>query len=339
MSNPLSVPTLGKNGGSSSSHQTDEPGPDIDEKMDLEKGALDEHSPNHFPASASGLGFPAGTVGAHTTFEDVEPNSHSRRLQREKTIERTYSVDGRHPPLRVPVAARLTGDFRTMSIQLSDGGLAEARDQKQDHKQALKALSELEWHMLSVDEVLSRLNASATSGLDSDQVKRRLSQYGPNKMSKPPSPWFRKIMGYIFGGFGTLLLGAAIMTMIAWKPLGGAHPPASVLALAIVLFVVNAFSACFNAWQDWSTSRVMASISGMLPSEVTVIRDGARISIPATELVPGDLVHVSLGQKMAADMRTIKLDGELKFDRSVLTGESDAITGSVDKTDDNYLES
>ncbi|CAD6927759.1 unnamed protein product, partial [Tilletia laevis] len=146
-------------------------------------------------------------------------------------------------------------------------------------------------------------------------------------------------MGYIFGGFGTLLLGAAIMTMIAWKPLGGAHPPASVLALAIVLFVVNAFSACFNAWQDWSTSRVMASISGMLPSEVTVIRDGARISIPATELVPGDLVHVSLGQKMAADMRTIKLDGELKFDRSVLTGESDAITGSVDKTDDNYLES
>ncbi|KAE8232786.1 hypothetical protein CF326_g2175 [Tilletia indica] len=334
MSNPLSIPTLGKDGASAPSSQTHDRG--YDEKMDLEKGSIEDHSPPAFP---TGVGFATAPAGAHATFEDVEPNARDRRLQREKTLERTYSVDGRRPPLKVPVSARLTGDFRTMSIQLSEGGLAEARDQKKGQKQALKALSELEWHLLSVNDVLTRLGASASSGLDSDQVKRRLSQYGPNKMSKPPSPWFRKLISYVFGGFGTLLLGSAIMTMVAWKPLANGKPQASVLALAIVLFVVNAISAIFNAWQDWSTSRVMASISGMLPSDVTVIRDGNRVSVPATDLVQGDLVHLSLGQKMAADMRIIKLDGELKFDRSVLTGESDAISGSVDKTDENYLES
>ncbi|KAL9936732.1 hypothetical protein V8E36_004800 [Tilletia maclaganii] len=315
------------------------------EKIDLEKGSLDDSAA---PASRT----PYGTTGAvgfaqspptggglgHATFEEAGTEGRDRRLQRERTLERTYSIDGRRPPPKVPVAARLTGDFRTLSIQLSQGGLAEARDQKKKEKQALKALSELEWHSLSVKEVLSRLSASATTGLDSEQVKRRLALYGPNKMSKPPSPWFRKLVSYVFGGFGTLLLGAAILTIIAWRPLGEPNPQPSVLALAIVLFVVNAFSALFNAWQDWSTSRVMASISGMLPSDVTVIRDGNRVSVPAADLVQGDLVHLSLGQKMAADMRIVQIDGELKFDRSVLTGESDAIAGAIDKTDDNYLE-
>ncbi|KAK0528291.1 hypothetical protein OC834_004105 [Tilletia horrida] len=351
MSNPLAVPTLGIDDAAattttapSSQHTHDRvPTPEDKADTDLEKGSLsDEPTAAALPTSIShanitnAVGFAASAPAAHATFEDA---ARDRRLQREKTLERTYSVDGRRPPLKVPVAARLTGDFRTLSIQLSEGGLADAREHKKGQKKALKAISELEWHSLPVDDVLSRLSASATTGLDSDQVKRRIARYGPNKMSKPPSPWFRKLVSYVFGGFGTLLLGAAILTMIAWKPLGNPNPQPSVLALAVVLFVVNAFSACFNAWQDWSTSRVMASISGMLPSDVTVIRDGSRISVPATDLVQGDLVHLSLGQKMAADMRIIKLDGELKFDRSVLTGESDAIAGHVDQTDANYLES
>ncbi|KAK0542999.1 hypothetical protein OC846_006563, partial [Tilletia horrida] len=329
MSNPLSVPTLEKGELSASSTQSHEPS--SGEDYDIEKGSSIH---DKVASTAPGVGF-AESAGPVTTFDE---SAHDRRLRREKTLERTYSVDGRRPPLKVPVAARLTGDFRTLSIQLSTGGLADDKDKKKSQKQALKAISELDWHSLSIDEVLTRLNASSSSGLDSDQVKRRLARFGPNKMSKPPSPWARKLASYVFGGFGTLLLAAAVLTMIAWKPLGNPNPQPSVLALAVVLFVVNAISATFNAWQDWSTSRVMASISGMLPSDVTVIRDGERISVPAADLVQGDLVALSLGQKMAADMRIVKLDGELKFDRSVLTGESDAISGSIDKTDENYLE-
>ena len=105
------------------------------------------------------------------------------------------------------------------------------------------------------------------------------------------------------------------------KPLGEPNPQASNLALAVVLLVVVLLQALFNAWQDFSTSRVMSSIKDMLPADVVVLRDGSQQSVPAIELVPGDLVHIPLGQKVPADLRLIEVSADLKFDRAVLTGE------------------
>ena len=65
----------------------------------------------------------------------------------------------------------------------------------------------------------------------------------------------------------------------------------------------------------------MASIKDMLPSDVVVLRDGTERTLMAADLVPGDLVRIGLGQKIPADLRFIEVSGDLKFDRSVLTGE------------------
>ena len=65
----------------------------------------------------------------------------------------------------------------------------------------------------------------------------------------------------------------------------------------------------------------MASIKGMLPSAVQVLRDGSQVSVQASDLVTGDLVYVGMGQKVPADLKLIECSGDLKFDRSVLTGE------------------
>jgi sodium/potassium-transporting ATPase subunit alpha len=105
------------------------------------------------------------------------------------------------------------------------------------------------------------------------------------------------------------------------KPLGEPNPQASNLALAVVLLVVIILQAVFNAWQDFSTSRVMSSIKDMIPTDVVVLRDGSQSSLAASELVPGDLVQISLGQKVPADLRLIEVSSDLRFDRSVLTGE------------------
>lgn len=90
--------------------------------------------------------------------------------------------------------------------------------------------------------------------------------------------------------------------------------------------------------QDWSTSRVMASIKGMLPEQCEIIRDNNHIHLPGEEVVPGDLVIVKAGNKLPADMRLIEVSSDVKFDRSVLTGESIPVAGTVDCTDVNYLE-
>jgi sodium/potassium-transporting ATPase subunit alpha len=85
-------------------------------------------------------------------------------------------------------------------------------------------------------------------------------------MTPPKSGLLGKIIGYFFGGFGSILVVAGILVFVSWKPLG--DPPAVAnLALAAVLIAVWLIQAAFNAWQDWSTSRVMASIGTMLPDQ------------------------------------------------------------------------
>jgi sodium/potassium-transporting ATPase subunit alpha len=126
-------------------------------------------------------------------------------------------------------------------------------------------------------------------------------------------------MGYLFGGFGTILLGGGILVFIAWKPLG--DPPAEAnLALALVLIVVWIINAAFNAWQDWSSSRVMASITTMLPDQCIVTRDNNPAYLSALDLVPGDLIQIKQGNKLPADVRLIQTSADAKFDRSILTG-------------------
>ena len=103
--------------------------------------------------------------------------------------------------------------------------------------------------------------------------------------------------------------------------MGEPNPQASNLALAVVLLIVVVVQAVFNAWQDFSTSRVMSSIKNMLPSAVQVLRDGKQVMVQAPDLVTGDIVYISMGQKVPADLRMIEVGGDLKFDRAVLTGE------------------
>lgn len=105
------------------------------------------------------------------------------------------------------------------------------------------------------------------------------------------------------------------------KPLGEPNPQAVNLALALVLLLVLLLQGTFNVWQDFSTNRVMSSIKEMLPAAVTVRRDGTTTQVPARDLVPGDIITISMGDKIPADARLVEVSSDLTFDRSVLTGE------------------
>ncbi|TBU35112.1 sodium-potassium ATPase [Dichomitus squalens] len=233
---------------------------------------------------------------------------------------------------------RFTSEFRTLSIHVETHTSPVDGDAVPMRKNAIKELVALDWHIISVDEALQRLSVSPQTGLDTTQVSRRQQQYGKNAISPPKSNMLRKVLEWVMGGFGSLLLTASVVCFIAWKPLGEPNPQASNLALAVVLLLVLFLQAAFNAWQDFSTSKVMSSIKGMLPSDVLVLRDGSRVKLSASELVNGDLIYIGLGEKVPADLRLIQVSGDLRFDRSILTGESEPIAGRVDMTDKNLLE-
>lgn len=77
-------------------------------------------------------------------------------------------------------------------------------------------IADLKWHTLTIDQVAERLSVALTVGLESTQVDRKVKEHGKNEITPPSKNILKKIFKYIFGGFGPLLLGAAILCFIAW---------------------------------------------------------------------------------------------------------------------------
>jgi hypothetical protein len=78
-------------------------------------------------------------------------------------------------------------------------------------------IATLDWHKISVEETLGRLSVSPKTGLESKQVDRNQKFHGKNVISPPKSNMGRKLLEWILGGFGSLLLAASIVCSIAWS--------------------------------------------------------------------------------------------------------------------------
>jgi sodium/potassium-transporting ATPase subunit alpha len=83
----------------------------------------------------------------------------------------------------------------------------------------------------------------------------------------------------------------------------------------------------------------MQSILDLLPSDAFVLRSGSFVKVPSTDVVAGDIVRISIGNKVPADIRLLSSSGDIRFDRSMITGEAEEVEGAVDATDTNFLES
>ncbi|KAK7523160.1 uncharacterized protein IWZ02DRAFT_433101 [Phyllosticta citriasiana] len=284
--------------------------------------------------------------------EDVEAG-------RRRTIHRRGSMDSTNSGRTMRSMGRREIDpgvalpihFRTLSFNVEQSQSREVpeavkvKNKKRPKEEDAFDYATVDWHKISPNELSLRLSTSLTQGLTTSAAARKLKEYGPNQPSPPPSRWFRKLLSYFFGGFGLILLGASILVFIAWKPLG--DPPAVAnLALAIVLTIVFFVQAGFNFYQvqssratDWSSSRVMSSIKNMLPEDCMLLREGTKQHFAGTDIVPGDVLYLKMGDKLPADVRLVECSPDVRFDRSILTGETVPLRGTVDMTDENFLES
>ncbi|ERT02862.1 hypothetical protein HMPREF1624_01165 [Sporothrix schenckii ATCC 58251] len=312
-------------------------------------------------AGKAGIGGTTGTPatggggagsGGITIVDDRPSNASRPALRRERS---SGSLSIRPHPRRnsIDAAAALPIQYRTLSIDVDEYAQKQSaplkkdkRDKKDRHEKKMVAdLADLHWHTTPAEEVAMQLSTSLKTGLSSDQVTRRLAQYGKNVPSPPPTHRTRQVLGYFFKGFGPVLLVASVLVFIAWKPLGNPNPALANLALAIVLAAIFAIQALFNMWQDWSSARVMSSIQTMLADASLVLRDGSITSVAADQVVPGDVLMIKAGNKLPADVRFVDVSSssssgasDTKFDRSILTGESVPLAATAHSTDDNYLE-
>jgi Ca2+-transporting ATPase len=166
------------------------------------------------------------------------------------------------------------------------------------------------WHNLDISEVLTYLNANR-DGLSQEEAHRRLTQFGPNELAgkKKISPW-----GIFLEQFKNFLIIILLVAVALSAVLGEVSD-------AIVIFVIVLFAAGLGFIQEYRAERAMEALRRMAAPLASVLRNGTEIEIPARELVPGDVILLRTGDRIAADARLVEAIN-LKTDEAPLTGES-----------------
>ncbi|KAI5362254.1 Putative P-type ATPase, HAD superfamily, P-type ATPase, transmembrane domain superfamily [Septoria linicola] len=271
--------------------------------------------------------------------------SHARSRSRDSSMSIRTTRRSIDPSIVLPPQFRILSfgieesKRRSFAKHEAPSKFTKSKSKNKSKKQATQIeLGSIDYHKATPADLLQRYGSSHSTGLSGSAVSQQLKTVGRNIPSPPPSQWFRKTVTYLFGGFGSILFVASVLVFIAWKPLGNPNPAVANLALAIVLALVWLAQAAFSFWQDFSSSRVMASITQMLPEDCIVLRDGEQVRVDGRDVVPGDILKITIGNKLPADARFLEVSSDARFDRSILTGETVPLLGSVDSTDDNYLE-
>ncbi len=169
------------------------------------------------------------------------------------------------------------------------------------------------WHALPLEAVFSELDAAAT-GLDTAEARRRLDHYGPNRLPETPprSPVMR-----LLAQFHNLLIYVLLVAAVIAATMG--HGVDSIVILGVVF--VN---AVIGFVQEGKAEDALRAIRSMLSTQAMVLRNGRHVSVPAEEVVPGDIVLLQSGDKVPADLRLLRVKG-LQIQEAVLTGESVAV--------------
>ncbi|WAC04374.1 MAG: HAD-IC family P-type ATPase [Methanoregula sp.] len=174
----------------------------------------------------------------------------------------------------------------------------------------IQVLKDTAWHALNADEIYALL-ASSPQGLDTHEVRARNQKYGSNTLpsKKPPAPWevvlrqFKSPLIYI-------LLVAALISFGIGEITDGTF----ILAVICV-------NAIIGTIQEWKAEKSAHALQALLHITAIVHRDGHPITIDAADLVPGDVVLLSEGNRVPADIRLLH-EYSLKVDESLLSGES-----------------
>ncbi len=167
------------------------------------------------------------------------------------------------------------------------------------------------WHALSSEEVREILKTDPEAGLSSAEAKRRLEKYGYNELEeKPPISFWERLLEQLRNFVVIILIVAAIVSALMGE---------WVETIAILAIVV--LNSAIGVIQESKAEEALAALKKMSAPEANVIRDGHRVTIPARELVPGDIVVLDAGSILPADVRLVE-SANLKIEEASLTGES-----------------
>ena len=146
-------------------------------------------------------------------------------------------------------------------------------------------------------------------GLTSDEARRRLSQFGPNATPDVSLHPLRLVLSKFWAPVSVLLEVAIVLQLVL-----GEYIEASIIGLLLI------FNAAIGFFHESRAQSTIAALKSRLALNASVLRDGSWTTLPAADLVPGDIAKLTLGTVVVADVHV--LDGSVLLDQSMLTGES-----------------
>lgn len=166
------------------------------------------------------------------------------------------------------------------------------------------------WHTLEADDAARRLRTS-TAGLDPGEAARRLEEYGPNEIEhEKETPWWMLLLHQFTDPLIYILLVAALLTLSMRD-----YSDTGVILAAVLLNAIIGFT------QERRAQQAMRALQDLSAPHCEVVRGSGVHEIASRDLVPGDVVVLTSGSRVPADLRLFRVQ-DLHVDESLLTGES-----------------
>lgn len=159
------------------------------------------------------------------------------------------------------------------------------------------------------------------AGLSNSQAEVNLKNFGPNQIKQgKPKKWYNYFFASLFSPFNSILLGISFI-LIYTDIILPKHPsPANIIVIAALIII----STLLEFIEEFRSNNAAKKLKELVETTATVIRNGQKILVPIKEVTVGDLVILSAGDMVPADMRIIE-SKDLYVGQSSITGESDAV--------------
>ena len=167
------------------------------------------------------------------------------------------------------------------------------------------------WHHLPAEEVVDLLETDADVGLDVFEVTHRQGRYGANVLTARGGPGaLKRFLSQFNQALIYILIAAGAVTLFLREWVDAA-----------VIFGVVLVNATIGYLQEAKAVEAIEALAKTMTTEAPLLRAGEQVRVPATEIVPGDVVLLQSGDKVPADLRLVR-GRDLQIDESALTGES-----------------
>lgn len=180
------------------------------------------------------------------------------------------------------------------------------------------------WHTVAIDQTLQQLSSNKDTGLSGQQVSERLQQYGPNELEETGG---RSAWSIFIDQFTNIMLVMLMFVAVvsAFLDIKSNTFPKD----AIAIFAIVVLNGILGYLQESKAEQALAALKNLSSPLVRVVRDGKTSEIAAKDVVPGDIMLLEAGVKIAADGRLIEASN-LQVRESALTGEALAVTKQAD---------